>query len=179
MCFSDHYQVLYFNKLHKYSDCSPGSKIFAIISWRPQALCWPHCEKAQNLPWPERVFTCFDTGPRANWLLPLMPSFSSRNSTYGEGVTHWDNHGVTNNSLLCPCGLGKLVNSAKEVNCDKETYKYSSKQAWDLGWENPHCKHHHSPGKDFQMLVTCSNTASSSWGSPKSLITGPRQILWG
>lgn len=73
-------------------------------------------------------------------------------------VWHWDNHGVTNNSLLCPSGLGKLVNSAKEINCDKETYKYSSKQAWDLGWENPHHKHHHSPGKDFQMLMTCSNT---------------------
>lgn len=97
--------------------------------------------------------------------------FSSGNSTYGEGATYWGNHCVTN-SPLCPCGLVTLVNSAKEVNHDQETYKSSSKQVWDWRQENPHCKHPTS-SRDFQMLVTRSNTARVSWGRLKSLIKDP------
>lgn len=82
--------------------------------------------------------TCPGLSPFSLALTPILESaicclpcfsFSSGISAYGKGVTHWDNHGVINNNLLSPCGLRKLINSAKEVNCDKETHKNSSQQA--------------------------------------------------
>lgn len=146
--------MLYFNKLHKYSDYRP----FLPLFFEGHRLCAD--------PTVQGLWTCLGLSWFSLVLTPALEpadcclscfSFSSGNSTYGEGVTHC----VTNNSLLCPCGLGQLVTSTKEVNHYKETYKNSSKHGWDWRWENPHSKHHTSPGKDFQMLAICSNTASS------------------